>query len=66
MEIDEKSIVELQISMNLAQELLSYIELGYNGYRAPNRTTVCFYKKFWLKKKFIKHRSRSAEIGGSW
>ena len=47
MEIEEKSIMQLQISMHLAQELLSYFELSYNGYRAPNRTTVCFYKKFW-------------------
>ena len=67
MKIDEKSISELQISMNLGQELLSYIELGYNGYRAPNCTAVCFTRSFGCKKKvFIKYRSELVEVGRNW
>ena len=59
---DEKSSVELQISMNLAQELLSYIELGYNGYRAPNGPTKVLY----IKTVFFSKESTLAEIGRNW
>ena len=48
MKIEKKSSVQLQISMHLAQEPLSYFQLGYFESRAPNGTQVCFYKKFWL------------------
>ena len=48
MKIEEKYIMQPQISMHLAQELLSYFELRNYESKAPNRTTVCFYKKFWL------------------
>ena len=66
MKIEEKSIMQMQISMHLAQELLSYFELRDYESRAPNRATVCFYKKFWFKKKFLKPRSKLAEVGGNW
>ena len=42
MKIEEKSIMQMQISMHLAQELLSYFELRDYESRAPDCTTVCF------------------------
>ena len=47
-EIRHKSFRNLQKILKLAQELLHYFTFSHFGYRAPNRTTVCFYKKFWL------------------
>ena len=52
MEIDEKSIVELQISMNLAQEFLSYFKLGYMDIEHQIAPPFAFKRSFGFKKKF--------------
>ena len=56
MEIDKKSVMELQFFMNFAQELLSYFELGYNWHICSTKShhSLLLQEVLGLKKSFHK------------
>ena len=50
MKIEEKSIMQPQISMRLAQKLLSYLELRNYESKAPIAPQFAFTRSFGFKK----------------